>query len=128
MSRYYGDRGVLTGIDLLVDGTSVTGLIGENGAGKSTLLRRRDADRPVGELPGGQQRRLALALISARPPHVFLLDEPTNHLSLTLANELEDALGTYPGAVVVATHDRWLLRRFDRDELRMAAGDSELRR
>jgi macrolide transport system ATP-binding/permease protein len=59
-----------------------------------------------------QQRRLALALIIAKPPHVFLLDEPTNHLSLTLATELEDALGAYPGAVVVASHDRWLRRRW----------------
>jgi len=72
------------------------------------LIAPRDADRAVGTLSVGQQRRLALALILARPPHVFLLDEPTNHLSLTLASELEDALGAYPGAVVVASHDRWL--------------------
>jgi macrolide transport system ATP-binding/permease protein len=43
---------------------------------------------------------------------VFLLDEPTNHLSLSLAGELEDALGGYPGAVVVASHDRWLRQRW----------------
>ncbi|WP_374007927.1 ABC-F family ATP-binding cassette domain-containing protein [Leifsonia sp. LS-T14] len=72
------------------------------------LIAPRDADRPVGSLSVGQQRRLALALIMARPPHLFLLDEPTNHLSLSLATELEEALGTYPGAVVVASHDRWL--------------------
>ncbi|MGO4536601.1 ABC-F family ATP-binding cassette domain-containing protein [Leifsonia sp. 2MCAF36] len=72
------------------------------------LVAPRDADRPVGSLSVGQQRRLALALIVARPPHLFLLDEPTNHLSLALATELEEALGSYPGAVVVASHDRWL--------------------
>ena len=76
------------------------------------LLRGRDLHRPVGALSIGQQRRLALALIIARPPHLFLLDEPTNHLSLTLATELEDALGEYPGAVVVASHDRWLRSRW----------------
>jgi len=76
------------------------------------LLASRDLDRPTGTLSIGQQRRLALALIIARPPHVFLLDEPTNHLSLDLATELEDALGTYPGAVIVASHDRWLRRRW----------------
>ncbi|HCX83588.1 MAG TPA: antibiotic ABC transporter ATP-binding protein, partial [Micrococcales bacterium] len=38
------------------------------------------------------------------------LDEPTNHLSLVLVTQLEDALGRYPGAVVVASHDRWLRR------------------
>ena len=76
------------------------------------LLGPSELDRPVGQLSVGQQRRLALALIIAKPPHVFLLDEPTNHLSLTLATELEDALGEYPGAVVVASHDRWLRRRW----------------
>lgn len=84
------------------------------------LIAPRDADRPVGRLSIGQQRRLALALILARPPHVFLLDEPTNHLSLSLATELEEALGGYPGAVVVASHDRWLRSRWagERVELR----------
>lgn len=76
------------------------------------LIAQRDLDREVGALSVGQQRRLALALIMARPPHVFLLDEPTNHLSLTLATELEAALGGYPGAVVVASHDRWLRERW----------------
>ena len=76
------------------------------------LIAPRDLDREVGALSVGQQRRLALALIVARPPHVFLLDEPTNHLSLSLATELEAALGGYPGAVVVASHDRWLRERW----------------
>ncbi len=85
------------------------------------LVAPRDLDRPVGVLSVGQQRRLALALIIARPPHLFLLDEPTNHLSLTLATELEDALGTYPGAVVVASHDRWLRRRWDGETVHLTA-------
>ncbi|ROR82498.1 macrolide transport system ATP-binding/permease protein [Plantibacter flavus] len=83
------------------------------------LLALRDLDRPIGQLSVGQQRRLALALIIARPPHLFLLDEPTNHLSLALATELEDALGDYPGAVVIASHDRWLRRRWSGDRLRL---------
>ena len=86
------------------------------------LLAERDLDRPVGRLSIGQQRRTALALIIAKPPHVFLLDEPTNHLSLSLATELEDALGTYPGAVVVASHDRWLRRRWSSPTLRLVDG------
>jgi macrolide transport system ATP-binding/permease protein len=84
------------------------------------LLAERELDRPVGRLSIGQQRRTALALIVARPPHVFLLDEPTNHLSLSLATELEEALGGYPGAVVVASHDRWLRRRWEGPELALA--------
>jgi macrolide transport system ATP-binding/permease protein len=86
------------------------------------LIAPRDLDRPVGALSIGQQRRLALALIIARPPHVFLLDEPTNHLSLSLATELEDALGGYPGAVVVASHDRWLRQRWQGERVEMRAG------
>ncbi|MDR5701465.1 ABC-F family ATP-binding cassette domain-containing protein [Agromyces aerolatus] len=86
------------------------------------LLARRDLDRAVGALSVGQQRRFALALVIARPPHVFLLDEPTNHLSLALATELEDALGAYPGAVVIASHDRWLRHRWSEPELRLEAG------
>ncbi len=88
------------------------------------LLPARELDRPVGRLSIGQQRRTALALIVARPPHVFLLDEPTNHLSLALATELEDALGGYPGAVVVASHDRWLRRRWRGRELSLSAPGS----
>jgi macrolide transport system ATP-binding/permease protein len=86
------------------------------------LIARRDLDRPAGSLSLGQQRRLALAVIIARPPHVFLLDEPTNHLSLSLATELEEAIGSYPGAVVVASHDRWLRRRWTGPHRAMAEG------
>jgi len=74
------------------------------------LLTSRDARRPVSELSVGQQRRLDLAVLLAGRPHVVLLDEPTNHLSITLVDELTDALGSSPAAVVVATHDRQLLR------------------
>ncbi|MEV4623559.1 ABC-F family ATP-binding cassette domain-containing protein [Asanoa sp. NPDC049573] len=76
------------------------------------LLGPRDAARPVGELSVGQRRRLALALVLADPPELLLLDEPTNHLSPRLADELEDALGEGPGAIVVASHDRWLRDRW----------------
>lgn len=83
------------------------------------LVAPRDLDRPVGRLSVGQQRRLALALVIAAPPHVFLLDEPTNHLSLALAGELEAALGGYPGAVIIASHDRWLRRRWEGETLEL---------
>lgn len=86
------------------------------------LVAPRDVDRPVGALSIGQQRRLALALILAKPPHVFLLDEPTNHLSLSLATELEEALGAYPGAVVVASHDRWLRAAWTGERVEMRSG------
>ncbi|RCW45744.1 macrolide transport system ATP-binding/permease protein [Halopolyspora algeriensis] len=86
------------------------------------LLPPRDIDRPVGTLSVGQRRRLALATLIADPPRVLLLDEPTNHLSLTLASELEEALRTAPGATVVASHDRWLRRRWDGASLALVSG------
>ncbi|GGP45619.1 ABC-F family ATP-binding cassette domain-containing protein [Streptomyces calvus] len=83
------------------------------------LLHRADLDKPVGRLSVGQRRRLALALLVAHPPQLLLLDEPTNHLSPALCDELEAALGPGPGAVVVASHDRWLRRRWQGREYRL---------
>ncbi len=76
------------------------------------LLAPADLDRPVADLSVGQRRRLALAVLVADPPELLLLDEPTNHLSPTLCDELEDALGAGPGAIVVASHDRRLRSRW----------------
>ncbi|MFG3006818.1 ABC-F family ATP-binding cassette domain-containing protein [Streptomyces calvus] len=83
------------------------------------LLHRADLDKPVGRLSVGQRRRLALALLVAHPPQLLLLDEPTNHLSPALCDELEAALGPGPGAIVVASHDRWLRRRWQGREYRL---------
>lgn len=77
------------------------------------LLHPREHGTAVGELSLGQRRRLALAVAVADAPDLLLLDEPTNHVSLRLAGELEDALGSAPGTVVVTSHDRWLRRRWD---------------
>lgn len=74
------------------------------------LLGSYDRHRPVADLSVGARRRLDLALVLAALPHVLLLDEPTNHLSATLVDELTAALGSTPAAVVIATHDRQLLR------------------
>ncbi|WP_017538727.1 ABC-F family ATP-binding cassette domain-containing protein [Nocardiopsis halophila] len=87
------------------------------------LMARRDVRRPVGELSVGQRRRLALALMVAASPHVLLLDEPTNHISLALSEELEEALKTAPGAVAVASHDRWLRRTWEGDHLHLENGE-----
>ncbi|QKW34560.1 ABC-F family ATP-binding cassette domain-containing protein [Actinomadura sp. NAK00032] len=74
------------------------------------LLSSADAGRPVRELSMGRQRRLDLAMALAARPHVLLLDEPTNHLSIALVDELTEALQATQAAVVVASHDRQLLR------------------
>ena len=77
------------------------------------LLPPGAIDTSVGALSVGQRRRLALAILVAATPDLLLLDEPTNHISLALATELEQALGASTGTVVVASHDRWLRRRWE---------------
>lgn len=69
-----------------------------------------DRTRPLGTLSVGQRHRVRLACPLGARHAVLLLDEPTNHLSATLVDELTAALATTEAAVVVATHDRQLLR------------------
>lgn len=84
------------------------------------LLAPRDLDRPVGELSVGTRRRVVLAMLVTQRPDVLLLDEPTNHISLALADELMAGLQDWPGAVVVASHDRWLRDRWTGDTVTLA--------
>lgn len=88
------------------------------------LLSPQDFNKAVTTLSLGQQRRLELAIILARPPQILLLDEPTNHLALTLVTELESAIAKYPGTVIIASHDRWLRRNWQGEVLQLpqAAG------
>ena len=65
---------------------------------------------PTGRFSGGERARLALAILVARRPNLLLLDEPTNHLDLEMRHALLMALQEFPGAVVVVSHDRTLLR------------------
>ncbi|MFF8653637.1 ABC-F family ATP-binding cassette domain-containing protein [Streptomyces huasconensis] len=74
------------------------------------LLDSEAVRTPVGRMSQGQRRRLDLALALAGRPGLVLLDEPTNHLSATLVDELTEAIRATSAAVVVATHDRQLLR------------------
>ncbi|GAB3827638.1 ABC-F family ATP-binding cassette domain-containing protein [Kribbella italica] len=82
------------------------------GAGALGLFRKDQLPTRVGALSTGQRRRLALARLLTSQYDGMLLDEPTNHLSLVLVEELEAALDSYPGALVVVTHDRRFISRW----------------
>lgn len=84
------------------------------------LLAPRDLGRPVADLSVGTRRRVVLAMLLTQAPDVLLLDEPTNHLALALVDELLAALREWPGAVVLASHDRWLRAHWDGDVLHLA--------
>ena len=71
----------------------------------------------IGTLSGGERRRLQLLLVLTRMPNVLLLDEPTNDLDLDTLRALEDHLETWPGSLVVVSHDRALLERTVEDVL-----------
>ncbi len=68
-----------------------------------------DTDRKIGELSGGQKRRVALAQALIEAPDLLVLDEPTNHLDYATIRWLEDYLGKYQGTVLIVTHDRYFL-------------------
>ena len=66
---------------------------------------------PVGDLSGGERRRLQLLRLLAGEPNVLLLDEPTNDLDTDTLAALEDLLDSWPGTMIVASHDRYLVER-----------------
>ncbi len=72
-----------------------------------------DVLRPAASLSPGERTRAGLALLSAQGVNALVLDEPTNHLDLEAIEELEAALDGYEGTIVLVTHDRRLLERFE---------------
>ena len=70
-----------------------------------------DFNRPMNQLSGGQKTRVHLGKLLLSKPDVLLLDEPTNHLDIASIEWLEDFLRTYPGSVLIISHDRYFLDR-----------------
>src|SRR5581483_1955027 len=75
------------------------------------LFRAEQLDMAVRDLSGGEQSRILLARLMLMPADVLILDEPTNDLDIPTLEVLEESLGDFPGALVLVTHDRYLLDR-----------------
>ena len=81
---------------------------------------------PVADLSGGERRRLQMLRLLATEPNVLLLDEPTNDLDTDTLASLEDLLDSWPGTMIVASHDRYLVERVT-DHVYGMFGDGRLR-
>src|ERR1700759_4429932 len=80
---------------------------------------------PIGELSGGERRRLQLLRLLVGEANVLLLDEPTNDLDIETLTELEDLLDAWPGSMTVVSHDRYFLERVT-DHVVALLGDAKL--
>ncbi len=96
-----------SGDNLVVNGQAMH----VSGWARMFLFRQEQLDLPISELSGGEQARVLLARLMQIPADVLILDEPTNDLDIPTLDVLEESLENFAGAVVLVTHDRYLLDR-----------------
>jgi ATP-binding cassette subfamily F protein 3 len=113
-----------TAVDAVLDGAVVLpeearALLGRLGLGGDA------GDKPVEAFSGGERRRIMLARLMARSADLLFLDEPTNDLDIPSREALENVLATYGGAMVVVSHDRYLLQRLAQRVLWLHDGSAQ---
>ena len=105
--------------------------VGKKEVGTGQLVEQLGFDSaqlqtPISELSGGQRRRFQLLRLLFTEPNVLILDEPTNDLDTDMLAAVEDLLDTWPGTLIVVSHDRYLLERVTDDQYALM-GDLRLR-
>jgi len=85
-------------------------------------FRRDQLSARVGDLSGGQRRRLQLMLTLLEEPNVLVLDEPTNDVDIDMLSATEDLLDSWPGTLIVVSHDRYLLERITDEQYAILDG------
>ena len=88
-----------------------------SGWAKRFLFKTEQLNTPIRYLSGGEQARILIAQLMLQPADVLILDEPTNDLDIPTLEVLEDSLLSFPGALVLVTHDRYLLENVSSDLL-----------
>jgi ATP-binding cassette subfamily F protein uup len=106
-------------------------MVGKKEVGTGQLLEQLGFDQqqlqtPIKDLSGGQRRRLQLLRLLFSEPNVLILDEPTNDLDTDMLAAMEDVLDSWPGTLIVVSHDRYLLERTTDNQYAML-GDGKLR-
>jgi ABC transport system ATP-binding/permease protein len=88
-----------------------------SGWARRFLFRTEQLDQPVSSLSGGEQSRVLIARLMLQPADLLILDEPTNDLDIGTLEVLEESLEEFPGALVLVTHDRYMLESLSTDLL-----------
>ena len=83
---------------------------------------KRELDTPIADLSGGQSSRLALMCVLLDEPNVLILDEPGNDLDTDMLAVMEDLLDTWPGTLLLVSHDRYLMERVTDDQFALIGG------
>ena len=100
--------------------SEITGVI--SGLG----FTKEEYDRSISTLSGGQKMRIALGRLLLSHPDIIILDEPTNHLDMASTVWLEGFLSSYPGAVIVVSHDRYFIDKVSNRIIEIDQGKSEI--